>query len=64
MLHPGVYEGQAELVLRVHVEVMGLGRLGEVALLVCGEQQCPTARLCNLVFMPAWFSTVVYKVRG
>ncbi|XP_062333996.1 F-box only protein 10 [Osmerus eperlanus] len=61
VLHPGVYEEQAELVLRVPVEVMGLGRLGEVALLVCVEQQCPTARLCNLVFMPAWFSTVVYK---
>ncbi|KAG7263538.1 hypothetical protein CRUP_013094 [Coryphaenoides rupestris] len=47
--------------LKVPVELVGLGRLGEVSLLVCVEQQCPTARLCNLVFMPAWFSTVVYK---
>uniref|UniRef100_A0A8D3E4H4 F-box protein 10 n=1 Tax=Scophthalmus maximus TaxID=52904 RepID=A0A8D3E4H4_SCOMX len=61
VLHPGVYEEQAELALKVPVELVGLGRLGEVALLVCIEQQCPTARLCNLVFMPPWFSTVVYK---
>ncbi|XP_033976261.1 F-box only protein 10 [Trematomus bernacchii] len=61
VLHPGVYEEQAELVLKVPVELVGLGRLGEVALLVCMDQQCPTARLCNLVFMPPWFSTVVYK---
>ncbi|XP_062243847.1 F-box only protein 10 [Platichthys flesus] len=61
VLHPGVYEEQAELTLKVPVELVGLGRLGEVALLVCMEQQCPTARLCNLVFMPPWFSTVVYK---
>uniref|UniRef100_A0A3Q3E9A9 F-box protein 10 n=1 Tax=Labrus bergylta TaxID=56723 RepID=A0A3Q3E9A9_9LABR len=61
VLHPGVYEEQAEVVLKMPVELVGLGRLGEVALLVCMEQQCPTARLCNLVFMPPWFSTVVYK---
>lgn len=63
VLHPGVYEEQAEVALKVPVELVGLGRLGEVALLVCMEQQCPTARLCNLVFMPPWFSTVVYKVK-
>uniref|UniRef100_A0A8C5IB19 F-box domain-containing protein n=1 Tax=Gouania willdenowi TaxID=441366 RepID=A0A8C5IB19_GOUWI len=61
ILHPGVYEEQAEVALKVPVELVGLGRLGEVALLVCMDQQCPTARLCNLVFMPPWFSTVVYK---
>ncbi|TNM85596.1 hypothetical protein fugu_007867 [Takifugu bimaculatus] len=61
VLHPGVYEEQAEIVMKVPVELLGLGQLGEVALLVCLEQQCPTARLCNLVFMPPWFSTVVYK---
>ncbi|XP_061687023.1 F-box only protein 10 isoform X2 [Syngnathoides biaculeatus] len=61
LLHPGVYEEQAEVALKVPVELVGLGGLGEVALLVCVEQQCPTARLCNLVFMPPWFSTVVYK---
>ncbi|XP_029003918.1 F-box only protein 10 [Betta splendens] len=61
VLHPGVYEEQAEVALKVPMELVGLGRLGEVALLVCMEQQCPTARLCNLVFMPPWFSTVVYK---
>ncbi|XP_056136783.1 F-box only protein 10 isoform X2 [Lampris incognitus] len=61
VLHPGVYEEQAEVSLKVPVELYGLGQLGEVSLLVCMEQQCPTARLCNLVFMPAWFSTIVYK---
>ncbi|KAM9314656.1 F-box only protein 10 [Pholidichthys leucotaenia] len=61
VLHPGVYEEQAEVALKVPMELVGLGQLGEVSLLVCMEQQCPTARLCNLVFMPPWFSTVVYK---
>ncbi|KAJ8385151.1 hypothetical protein AAFF_G00192020 [Aldrovandia affinis] len=61
VLHPGVYEEQTEVVLKVPVEIIGKGKLGEVALLVSIDQQCPTARLCNLVFMPAWFSPVVYK---
>ncbi|KAF7666226.1 hypothetical protein LDENG_00114680 [Lucifuga dentata] len=56
-----VYEDQAELALKVPVELVGLGKLGDVSLLVCVDQQCLTARLCNLVFMPPWFSTVVYK---
>uniref|UniRef100_A0AAR2L2T3 Right handed beta helix domain-containing protein n=1 Tax=Pygocentrus nattereri TaxID=42514 RepID=A0AAR2L2T3_PYGNA len=61
LLHPGVYEEQAEVTLKVPVEIVGMGKLGDVALLVSFDQQCPTARLCNLVFMPAWFSPVVYK---
>uniref|UniRef100_A0A3B3SQ97 F-box protein 10 n=1 Tax=Paramormyrops kingsleyae TaxID=1676925 RepID=A0A3B3SQ97_9TELE len=61
VLHPGVYEEQTELLLKLPVEIVGRGRLGEVALLVSIEQQCPTARLCNLVLMPAWFSPVIYK---
>ncbi|KAJ8281330.1 hypothetical protein GJAV_G00066270 [Gymnothorax javanicus] len=61
VLHPGVYEEQAEVTLKVPVEIVGKGKLGEVTLLVCIDQQCPTARFCNLVFMPAWFSPVVYK---
>ncbi|XP_066576661.1 F-box only protein 10 [Amia ocellicauda] len=61
VLHPGVYEEQSELVLKVPVEIVGRGKLGEVALLVSFDQQCPTARLCNLVFMPAWFSPILYK---
>lgn len=62
MLHPGIYEEQAEVTLKVPVEIVGMGKLGDVALLVSFDQQCPTARLCNLVLMPAWFSPVVYKV--
>ncbi|KAI1883716.1 hypothetical protein AGOR_G00234410 [Albula goreensis] len=61
VLFPGVYEEQTEVVLKVPVEIVGKGKLGEVALLVSIDQQCPTARFCNLVFMPAWFSPVVYK---
>ncbi|KAL4640330.1 F-box only protein 10-like [Arapaima gigas] len=61
LLQPGVYEEQAEVVLKVPVEVMGNGKFGEVILLVSIEQQCPTAKFCNLVFMPAWFSSVIYK---
>ncbi|TRY64724.1 hypothetical protein DNTS_030151 [Danionella cerebrum] len=61
LLYPGVYEEQVELSLKVPVEIIGKGKLGEVSLFVSFDQQCPTARLCNLVFMPAWFSPVVYK---
>ncbi|KAG5286872.1 hypothetical protein AALO_G00019690 [Alosa alosa] len=60
-LQPGLYEEQAEVSLKVPVEIVGVGKLGDVALLVSFDQQCPTARLCNLVLMPAWFSPVVYK---
>ncbi|XP_068129187.1 F-box only protein 10-like [Hyperolius riggenbachi] len=62
MLQPGVYEEQAEVVLRNPVEIMGQGKLGDVALLVCFDHQCPTSRLCNLVFMPSWFTPVMYKI--
>ncbi|XP_075787353.1 F-box only protein 10 isoform X1 [Pelodiscus sinensis] len=61
LLLPGVYEEQSEVPLKVPVEVVGQGKLGDVALLASIDQHCPTARLCNLVFMPAWFSPVVYK---
>ncbi|XP_073507973.1 F-box only protein 10 isoform X2 [Phyllobates terribilis] len=61
MLQPGVYEEQNEIILKVPVEIMGQGKLGDVALLVCIDQQCPTSRLCNLVFMPAWFTPIMYK---
>ncbi|XP_053321806.1 F-box only protein 10 [Spea bombifrons] len=61
LLQPGVYEEQNEIILKVPVEIMGQGKLGDVALLVCIDQQCPTSRLCNLVFMPAWFSPVMFK---
>lgn len=60
-LMPGLYEEQAEVALKIPVEIVGMGKLGDVALLVSFDQQCPTARLCNLVLMPAWFSPVVYK---
>ncbi|OCU00750.1 F-box only protein 10 [Xenopus laevis] len=61
ILLPGVYEEQNEITLKIPVEIMGQGKLGDVALLVCIDQQCPTSRLCNLVFMPAWFTPVMFK---
>ncbi|XP_074063709.1 F-box only protein 10 isoform X3 [Macrotis lagotis] len=62
VLFPGIYEEQGEIILNVPVEIMGQGKLGDVALLVCVDQHCATTRLCNLVFMPVWFSPVMYKV--
>ncbi|XP_012624549.1 F-box only protein 10 isoform X3 [Microcebus murinus] len=61
MLFPGVYEEQGEIILKVPVEIVGHGKLGEVALLASIDQHCSTTRLCNLVFMPAWFSPIMYK---
>ncbi|XP_043915731.1 F-box only protein 10 [Protopterus annectens] len=62
VLYPGVYEEQSEVILKVPVEIVGQGNLGDVALLAGFDQHCLTARLCNLVFMPAWFTPVVYKI--
>ncbi|KFZ56124.1 F-box only protein 10 [Podiceps cristatus] len=61
VLLPGVHEEPSEVLLKVPVEVVGQGKLGDVALLVSIDQHCPTARLCNVVFMPARFTSVVYK---
>ncbi|KAF5917779.1 hypothetical protein HPG69_013616, partial [Diceros bicornis minor] len=61
VLFPGVYEEQGEIVLKVPVEIVGHGKLGEVALLASIDQHCSTTRLCNLVFMPAWFSPFMFK---
>ncbi|KAF6124316.1 F-box protein 10 [Phyllostomus discolor] len=61
VLFPGVYEEQGEIVLKVPVEIVGHGKLGEVVLLASMDQHCSTTRLCNLVFMPAWFSPFMFK---
>ncbi|XP_074994223.1 F-box only protein 10 isoform X2 [Calonectris borealis] len=61
VLLPGVHEEQGEVLLKVPVEVVGQGKLGDVALLASIDQHCPTARLCNMVFMPARFTSVLYK---
>lgn len=62
VLFPGVYEEQGEIILKVPVEIVGHGKLGEVVLLASIDQHCSTTRLCNLIFMPAWFSPIMYKV--
>uniref|UniRef100_A0A8D2IYT7 F-box protein 10 n=1 Tax=Varanus komodoensis TaxID=61221 RepID=A0A8D2IYT7_VARKO len=64
VLLPGVYEEQSEIFLKAPVEIMGRGKLGDVALLVSFDQHCPTMRLCNLVFMPTWFTPIVYKTNS
>ncbi|NXA17962.1 FBX10 protein, partial [Ibidorhyncha struthersii] len=61
VLLPGVHEEQSEVLLKVPVEVVGQGKLGDVALLVSIDQHCLTAHLCNVVFMPARFTSVLYK---
>ncbi|XP_032863962.1 F-box only protein 10 [Tyto alba] len=61
VLLPGVHEEQSEVLLKVPVEVVGQGKLGDVVLLVSIDQHCPTARLCNVVFMPSRFTSVLYK---
>ncbi|XP_072815852.1 F-box only protein 10 isoform X3 [Vicugna pacos] len=61
LLFPGMHEEQGEVILKVPVEIVGHGKLGEVALLASIDQQCSTMRLCNLVFMPAWFSPFMFK---
>ncbi|XP_072716972.1 F-box only protein 10 isoform X1 [Ciconia boyciana] len=61
VLLPGVHEEQGEVLLKVPVELVGQGKLGDVVLLASIDQHCPTARLCNMVFMPARFTSVLYK---
>ncbi|XP_063177441.1 F-box only protein 10 isoform X3 [Chroicocephalus ridibundus] len=61
VLLPGVHEEQSEVLLKVPVEVVGQGKLGDVALLASIDQHCPTARLTNVVFMPARFTSLLYK---
>ncbi|NWR80417.1 FBX10 protein, partial [Centropus unirufus] len=61
VLLPGVHEEQSEVLLKVPVEVVGQGKLGDVSLLASIDQHCPTARLCNVVLMPARFSSMLYK---
>ncbi|NXL64807.1 FBX10 protein, partial [Chordeiles acutipennis] len=61
VLLPGVHEEQGEVRLKVPVEVVGQGKLGDVALLASIDQHCPTARICNVVFMPSRFTPVLYK---
>ncbi|NWX23903.1 FBX10 protein, partial [Aegotheles bennettii] len=61
VLLPGVHEEPGEVLLKVPMEVVGQGRLGDVVLLASIDQHCPTTRLCNVVLMPARFTSVLYK---
>ncbi|XP_051499464.1 F-box only protein 10 isoform X2 [Apus apus] len=61
VLLPGLHEEPGELLLRVPVELVGQGRLGDVVLLATIEQHCPSARLCNLVLMPPRLTSLLYK---
>ncbi|NXS94217.1 FBX10 protein, partial [Jacana jacana] len=61
VLLPGVHEEQSEVLLKVPVEVVGEGTLGEVVLQASIDQHCPSARLCNVVLMPARFTPLLYK---
>ncbi|NXE29175.1 FBX10 protein, partial [Ardeotis kori] len=61
VLLPGVHEEQSELLLKVPMEIVGQGKLGDVVLVASINQHCPTARFCNVVFMPARFTSVLYQ---
>lgn len=63
VLLPGVHEEQSEVLLRVPVELVGQGGLGDVVLRASVDQHGPTARLCNLVLLPPRSSSLLYKVR-
>uniref|UniRef100_A0A8B9G976 F-box protein 10 n=1 Tax=Amazona collaria TaxID=241587 RepID=A0A8B9G976_9PSIT len=60
VLLPGVHEEQSKVLLKVPVEVVMQGKLGDLALLASIDQHCPTACFCNVVFMLFFFS-VLYK---
>ncbi|XP_068276267.1 F-box only protein 10 isoform X1 [Nyctibius grandis] len=61
VLLPGLHEEQGEVLLKVPVELVGQGRLGDAVLMASIDQHCPTARLCNVVLMPARFTSLLYK---
>ncbi|KAM9509929.1 LOW QUALITY PROTEIN: F-box only protein 10 [Guaruba guarouba] len=63
VLLPVVHEEQNKVLLKVPVEVVGQGKLGDLALLATIAQHCPTACFCCVVFMLSFFSLVLYKVR-
>ncbi|KAM8982888.1 LOW QUALITY PROTEIN: F-box only protein 10 [Ara ararauna] len=63
VLLPVVHEEQNKVLLKVPVEVVGQGKLGDLALLATIDQHCPTACFCCVVFMLSFFSLVLYKVR-
>ncbi|KAM6104794.1 LOW QUALITY PROTEIN: F-box only protein 10 [Pterocles gutturalis] len=58
----GVHEEPSEVLLKVLVEVVGQGRLGDVALLASIDQSGPTACLHSLVLIPACFFSVLCKL--
>ncbi|XP_065511852.1 F-box only protein 10 isoform X2 [Caloenas nicobarica] len=62
VLLPGVHEEQSEVLLKMPVELVGQGGLGDVVLRARVDQHGPTARLCNLVLLPPHSSSLLYKV--
>ncbi|KAM4638765.1 LOW QUALITY PROTEIN: F-box only protein 10 [Amazona ochrocephala] len=60
VLLPGVHEEQSKVLLKVPVEVVMQGKLGDLAVLASIDQHCPAACFCSVVFMLFFFS-VLYK---
>ncbi|KAK7091322.1 hypothetical protein V1264_009017 [Littorina saxatilis] len=64
LVHPGIYDEQLEMTLKVPFELVGVGELGSVILVVCLEHLALTGRLSNLVLRAPWFSNFILKVRS
>ena len=62
LVHPGIYDEQLEMSLKVPFELVGVGELGSVILVVCLECVALSGRLSNLVLRAPWFTNFVLKV--
>ncbi|KAL8576007.1 hypothetical protein ACOMHN_052025 [Nucella lapillus] len=63
LVHPGIYDEQLEMSMKLPYELVGVGELGSIILVVSLEHVALSGRFSNLVLRAPWFTNFIFKVR-
>ncbi|BFZ21207.1 hypothetical protein BsWGS_24246 [Bradybaena similaris] len=64
IMHPGIYDEQLEVMIKVPLELVGHGELGSVILNVGVKQLSTSTRLTGLVLRAPWFTSFIINVNS
>ncbi|XP_076456584.1 uncharacterized protein LOC143290910 [Babylonia areolata] len=64
LVHPGIYDEQLEMSVKVPFELVGVGELGSVILVLCLEHVALSGRMSNLVLRAPWFTNFILNVKA
>ncbi|CAG5119791.1 unnamed protein product [Candidula unifasciata] len=64
VMHPGIYDEQLEVLIKVPLELVGYGELGSVILNMGIKQLSTSTRLTGLVLRAPWFTSFIINVNS